>query len=53
MPPPPVTGVKLVAAWFWVSVVEGIACVAVTAALTVTWTVLLAVWLLASVTVTV
>jgi hypothetical protein len=53
VPPPPVTGVKAVAAWFWVRMVVGTAWVAVTAELTVRVKVLLAVALLASVMVTV
>jgi hypothetical protein len=53
VPPEPVTGVKLVAAWFTVSVVEGTDCVAVTAELTVRLKVAVAVALLLSVTVTV
>ena len=35
MPPPPVTGMKLVAVWFWVSVGVATDCDAVTAKLTV------------------
>jgi hypothetical protein len=53
VPLPPVTGVNEVAAWFCTRVVKATACVAVTAALTVRLKVLLAVALLASVTVTV
>ena len=53
MPPPPVTGVNEVAAWFCVSVAEATAWVAETAPLTVRLKLLLAVALLASVTVTV
>ena len=53
MPPEPVTGVKEVAAWFWVRILDAMACVAVTAPLTVRLKVLVAVALLASVTVTV
>jgi hypothetical protein len=53
VPPPPVTGVKAVAAWFWVRMVVGTACVAVTAVLTVRLKVAVAVALFASVTVTV
>jgi hypothetical protein len=34
VPPPPVTGVKLAAAWFCVSVLDAMICVAVTAGLT-------------------
>ena len=53
MPPAPVTGVKAVAAWFCARVDVATACVAVTALLMVRLKVLLAVALLASVTVTV
>ena len=53
VPPPPVTGVKLAEGWLCVSVLEATACVAVAAVLTVRLKVLLAVALLASVTVTV
>ena len=52
VPPPPVTGVNE-AAWLCVRTVTAIACVAVTAGLTVRMNVLLAVAELASVTVTV
>ena len=53
MPPPPVTGVKDVAALFSLSVVDAIDCVAVTAAFTVRLKLAVAVALFASVTVTV
>lgn len=53
MPLPPVTGVNEVAALFCVRAAEAMACVAVTAALTVRLKVLVAVTLLLSVTVTV
>ena len=49
----PVTGMKLVAAWFCVRVTEATDCVAVTAAFTVRLKVAVAVALLVSVTVTV
>ncbi len=49
----PVTGVKLVAEWFCVRIVEAIVCVAVTAEPTVKLKVAVAVALLASITVTV
>jgi hypothetical protein len=53
VPPPPVTGVKDVAATFFVSVVEATACAAVVALLTVKLNVAFAVPMIASVTVTV
>jgi len=53
VPPAPLTGVKEVAAWFTVKLVEATVCVALTALSTVTLKVAVAVALLASVTVTV
>jgi hypothetical protein len=53
VPPEPETGMKLMAAWFTVSVVVGRTCVAATAAFTVRLKVAVAVALFASVTVTV
>ena len=53
MPAEPVTGVNAVTAWPDVTVADEIACVAVTAPLTVSWNALLALAPLASVTVTV
>ena len=53
VPPPPVTGVNAVGALFCVNVTLGIDCVAVAGVFTVSWKVLLAFSLLASVTVTV